>query len=416
MQSSKINLVGALLDVICLILVVLGAVACDSAPPTRVVPTFAPRPTSTPMPPAAKGSIAQVTRGNLDQSVSARGSVASARQSFLFFNVNGVLSQVSVAVGDQVKQGAAIGQLDAFQMEQDLNSAKYDADKTDVLLRQAQTKLASYDSQIENDNYLVARNTELRDQLWQLYRLKAPTPADHARALTEYQNYLTADTAVRTYTAELNTLKTDKQITALDVDLGQKTLLYQQKRVEFLQGRLASAQLVAPINGLILSLDKRVGDTVQAYESIGAIADPSQLQIEVSVPEADITAVAPSQTARIVLDGFPDKNFTGKVQEIASKAAIFQGTSVYRVVIAFDNPSQVPATLRMGADVSLIRQSKTNVLLVPSKAIQQDGATQFVSVLRSDKWERAEVRVGVSGGTQTEILSGVVEGDQVLVP
>jgi RND family efflux transporter MFP subunit len=321
-----------------------------------------------------------------------------------------------VAVGDQVKQGAAIGQLDTFQVEQDLNSAKYEADRTDVLLRQFQKKLASYDSQIENDNYLLARNTELRDQLWQLFKLKAPTPADHARAIGEYEGYLNADTEVRRLTTELNTLKTDKQITALDDDLYQKTLLYQQKRFADLQGRLASAQLVAPINGLILSLDKQVGNTVQVYESIGAIADPTQLQIEVSIPEANIAAVSLGQTARIVLDGFPDKNFTGKVKEIASKASIFQGTRVYRVVIAFDNLAQVPATLRMGADVSLIRQGKTNVLLVPSKAIQQDGATQFVSVLRGDKWERAEVRVGVSGGTQTEILSGVVEGDQVLVP
>lgn len=416
MRLTKTNWVKVGVNVIGLILVTLGVMGCDSAPPTRAVPTFAPRPTSTPMPPVAKGSAAKVMRGTIDQSVSARGSIASARQSFLFFNVSGALSKVSVAAGDQVKQGAAIGQLDTFQIEQDLNAAKYEADRTDVLLRQSQTKLASYDLQIETDNYLLARNTELRDQLWQLYRLKAPTPADHARAINEYQSYLNADTEVRKYTKELNTLKTDKQITALDVDLYQKTLLYQQKRVESLQGRLASAQLVAPINGLILSLDKRLGDTVQAYESIGAIADPTQLQVEVSVSETDIAAVSLGQTARIVLDGFPDRNFTGKVKEIASKASIFQGKSIYRVVIVFDNPAQVPATLRMGADVSLVRQAKDNVLLVPSKAILQEGATQFVSVLRGDKWERVEVRVGVSGGSQSEILSGLSEGDQVLVP
>jgi len=119
---------------------------------------------------------------------------------------------------------------------------------------------------------------------------------------------------------------------------------------------------------------------------------------------------------RVTLDGFPDKNFSAKVKEIASQASIYQGKNVYRTVVTFDNLSQVPATLRMGADVAFLRASKENVLLVPTKAIQQDGLTQFVMVLRDNKWERAEVQVGVNGGNQTEIVSGLSEDEQILVP
>lgn len=418
MQSSKANQIHVrlCLSVIGLSLVALGVTGCDSPPPTRAVPTFAPRATSTPLPPAAKGSIVKAVRGNLDQSIHVRGSVSSVRESFLFFGMGGVISKISVAAGDQVKQGVAIGQVDAFQLEQELSLAQYDADKTNVLLRQAQARLGSYDSQIDTDNTLLARFTELRDQLWQIYRLKAPTPADHSRAINEYQSYLNADTEARKYTTELSRLKTEKQITALDVDLYQKTLQYQQKRAETLQARLASAQLATPFNGLIVSIDKKVGDSVQAFEPIGAIADPTQIQIVMSVLETDIGSVSLGQTARIVLDGFADKNFTGKVKEIAAKASILQGKNVYRVAIGFDNPAQVPATLRMGADVTLVRQSKPNVLLVPSKAIQQDSVSQFVMVLRGDRWERVDVKIGGSGSDQTEILAGLSEGDQALVP
>jgi RND family efflux transporter MFP subunit len=394
----------------------LSLAACDSPPPTRAIPTFAPRATSTPLPPAAKGSIVKVTRGTLDQSLTLRGSVRSAREAILVFKVRGSIANIAVAVGDQVKQGTVIAQLDDFQYDQDIVSAKYEADKAAVYLHQAQARLTSYNARIETINNLLPRYTELRDQRWQIYRLKAPTAADHSRALAEYNAYLDADADVRRYTTELNTLNTDRQITALDIELYQKQWQYWQQRIAYLQERYAGAKLVAPFDGLVVSIDRRVGEWIESYEPIGTLADPKQLSVEVNVPEADVASVSVGQAVRVTLDGFPDKNFSAKVKEIASQASIYQGKNVYRTVVTFDNLSQVPATLRMGADVAFLRASKENVLLVPTKAIQQDGLTQFVMVLRDNKWERAEVQVGVNGGNQTEIVSGLSEDEQILVP
>ena len=404
-------------------LVGLSVTACDVGQPVRAAPTFAPRATATPGAdavarglPGGKGGIVRVTRGKLSQIIQGRGSVSSVRQSFLFFNIAGVISKISVASGDQVKQSAPIAQLDTFQLEQDVNSAKYEADKTDLLLRQSQARLASYDTQIETANNSLPRFTELRNQLFQIYKLKAPTPADHYRAIGEYQQYLAADTDVQKTTTELNSLKTNRQITALEIDLYQKQFAYQQQRLQALQARLNGANLTAPLTGLVLSVDKNVGDSVQAFEPIGSIADPSQLQIEVSIGENDVTNLSVGQAARIVLDGFSDKTFSGKAKEIASKASIFQGKNVYRILVSFDNQSQVPATLRMGADVSFVLQDKDNVLIVPANAVQQDGLRRYVTLVRDGKPERVEVQVGATSGNQVEIITGVSEGDQVVVP
>jgi len=390
--------------------------ACDSPPPTRAIPTFAPRATSTPLPPAAKGTIVKVTRGTLDQSLTLRGTVRSAREAILVFKVRGSIANIAVNAGDQVKQGAIIAQLDDWQYDQDIISAKYEADKAAIYLRQAQARLSSYNARIETINNLLPRYTELRDQRWQIYRLKAPTAADHARALAEYNAYLDADADVRRYTTELNTLNTDRQITALDIELYQKQVQYWQQRVTYLQERYASAKLVAPFDGLVVSIDRRVGEWVESYEPIGTLADPKQLIVEVNVPETEVASVSIGQAVRVVLDGFPDKNFTARVKEIASQASIYQGKNVYRTLVAFDDLSQVPATLRMGADVAFLRASKENVLLVPTKAIQQDGLAQYVTVLREGNWERVPVQVGANGSTHTEIVSGLSEGEQILVP
>lgn len=405
-----------------LLMLSLVATSCDTPGVARAVPTFSPRPTlssdssSRSSALTTKGGIVKVVRGKLTQGVQGRGSVSSARQSFLFFNIAGVISKISVASGDQVKQGTPIATLDAFQLEQDLNLAKFEADRMDLLLRQNQARLTSYDFQIEIWNSALTRNTELRNQLFQIYRLKAPTPADHGRAINEYQQYLSADSDVQKITMELNSLKTSRHVTALDVDLFQKQLAYQQKRVESLQTRLNGANLVAPLTGLVLSVDKNVGDSVQAFEPIGSIADPSQLQIEVSIPEGDVIGLSVGQSVRIVLDGFPDKSFTGKIKEIATKAAIFQGKNVYRVLVSFDDQSQVPATLRMGADVFFSGQDKDDALIVPANAVQQDGLRRYVTLVRDGKQERVEVQVGATSGNQVEIIAGISEGDQVVVP
>ncbi len=399
-----------------LVLAAFGIVACDATPAPRAVPTFAPRPTATPTLAVAKGGMTRVTRGSLTQAVMARGRVNSVREAFLFFNIAGTLSNIVVAAGDQVKQGAPIGQLDAFQLEQDLNLARYEADRTSLILQQAQARLGAFDYRIETSNNAYTRTLDLRNQLFQMYRLKAPTPADHARAITEYNQYLNAEADLQRIMTDLNNYKTDRQITVLDIDLNQKLLAYNQRRVEAVQTRLNNAKLVAPFNGLVVSVDKSVGDSVQAFEPIGALADPTQLQIEVSVSESDVLSVSLGQPTRIVLDGFADKVFTGKVKEIASKEAIFQGKNVYRVLVAFDNQTQVPATIRTGADVSFVLQAKENVLLVPSNAVQLDGATQYVNILRDGKAERVPVQVGANGNNQTEIISGLNEGEQVLLP
>ncbi|MBI5649248.1 MAG: HlyD family efflux transporter periplasmic adaptor subunit [Chloroflexi bacterium] len=394
----------------------VALVACDLAPTPRAVPTFAPRATSTPVSAGGKGGIVRVTRGSLHQTITARGRVNSVRESYLFFNIAGTISKISVAAGDQIKQGAPIAQLDAFAIEQDINLAKYEAERADLLAKQQQARVASYDYRIESAASQYTRYIEIKDAAFQAYRQKAPTPADHGRATVEYERFLRAEADALRTAAELNTYKSDRQIYQLDADLYVKLFQYHKGRAETLQARLKDAKLVAPLNGLVVSIDKNEGDPVRAFEPIGAIADPAQLQIEVSVPEENILAIALGQATRIILDGFPDREFSGKVKEIATKAAIFQGKNVYRVLIAFENMSQVPATLRMGADIAFVLQAKDDVLLVPTNALVPDGLQRYVTVLRNGKPERVLVQVGANGGNQTEILAGVVEDEQIVIP
>ncbi len=181
--------------------------------------------------------------------------------------------------------------------------------------------------------------------------------------------------------------------------------------------QLSNTLLLAPFDGIIVAIEKRAGDQVEAYEAIGVLADPSELWIVATVVAEDIDRITVGQPATIRLDAYPNQAYTGSVLQIASQSDLWQGRSAYEVTIAFDEGQDVPAIIRMGANVSIAGRSKENVLLVPSRAIITISGRQYVEIVAEDgEIERVEVQTGLSNGTQTEILAGLEAGQVIRMP
>ncbi|MBI3914794.1 MAG: efflux RND transporter periplasmic adaptor subunit [Chloroflexi bacterium] len=405
-----------------LLLAIITNTACSSAPSSRAASTFA-TPTSenangnaSNLTTARGSTLVKVTLGPIAQTIKARGRVASAKEAFLYFPLKGVVNKVFVASGDQVTQGTPIAQLDPFQLEQEVSQAKFDLDKADLQQKQTQVKLSVLDFRLEVATNVYSRTLQVRNALFQDYQLAAPAGLTDNTARERFVRFQTADQDFLKAATDLNTLKADKQLAALDIEATKQALERAQKVFEQTQTRLNGSKITAPFSGLIISIDKNVGEEIQAFDPIGAIADPAQLQVEASVTESDAITVGLGQPTSIVLDGFPDRKFSGKVKEISAKVSIFQGRNVLRVLVAFDEVAKVPATLRQGADVYLITALKNDVLLVPTKAIRTEGDKKVLTVIRDGKPVGVQVLVGAASDSQTEILAGVSEGEQVQVP
>ena len=186
---------------------------------------------------------------------------------------------------------------------------------------------------------------------------------------------------------------------------------------ELAQEQLASTRLTAPFPGIIISLDKRSGDRVGSYEAIGAIADPSELWIVATVLEEDVYRIAAGQPVSVWLDAYPDQVYSGTVFQVTTEAIIWQGKSAYEVTVVFDEGQDVPATIRMGADVSVAGRSRDDVLVVPGQAVITIGGQAHVEVVGEDgAVERVEVETGVSNGTEVEIVAGLRAGQVIRIP
>jgi len=149
-------------------------------------------------------------------------------------------------------------------------------------------------------------------------------------------------------------------------------------------------------------------------QKIGAIKNPEgQYQATVSLTEVDVTKVLSGQKVTLTLDAFPDSSFTGTVLAVNTSGSVSSGVTAYSATILLDKTS-IDIYTNMAVTATIITFTKTDVLLVSSSAIQTSQSGSFVQAQKDGKIIDIAVETGTSNDTQTEIVSGLSEGDVIL--
>ncbi len=163
--------------------------------------------------------------------------------------------------------------------------------------------------------------------------------------------------------------------------------------------------------GMVLSNNST--STTPSSNRVAVIISQGNPIATFNVSEVDVSRVKQGQKATITLDAISDKTFTGKVMTVDKIGTVSSGVTNYPVVISFDTsaPEILP---NMAATANIIIETKTDVLLVPSGAVQTEGEISSVRVLREGKEVQVQVQVGIFSDTQTEVVSGINEGDEVI--
>ena len=312
----------------------------------------------TPAAAATTSNVITVNTGTIRQTVSASGTVAPANQENLNFSVSGQVTRVSVSEGQRVKKGQTLATI---------NSASLSA-----AVAQAEATVASDQARVDADNSNGATDTQIA--------------ADKA-ALTAAQN-------------QLNTAKQ----------------------------QLDSATLTSPIDGIVASMNLTVGQSVSGSSNNNGSngnnnsSDPQILVIGTSSWIANATVDANSvglikvgNQAQLSVTGVSDPVY-GTIASIGLVSSSSSGTASYPVVI---NVTGTPSGMHDGADVTatLIYKQLSNVLVVPTLALHRDasGGT-YVEQVKNGKTVHTTVQPGLESDGQTQIVSGLSAGDQIVVP
>ncbi len=171
--------------------------------------------------------------------------------------------------------------------------------------------------------------------------------------------------------------------------------------------------IIAPIDGQVIVRGAEPGQTITQSDVIIVLSD--RLIMKVQVDETDIGKVAKGQKALITLDAYPENKMEGVVDHIYYESKTVNNVTIYEVDVL---PDKVPDFLRSGmsANVDIIQAQKKDVLLVPANAVKKvPVGKSFVLVSNNNKRERRTIETGLSDGENTEIISGIDEGEKVLI-
>ena len=226
------------------------------------------------------------------------------------------------------------------------------------------------------------------------------------------QTQLTLDTAEY----NLKQLKKRLSLTSDRVELAQSQVDVAELGIDEAQKQLERATIIAPFDGIVASVGADEGDTVSVQNIIIYLIDPGSMELKAGVDEIDIPSIRQGQKAVIDVDALPDLQIEGEVTSISTVPIVQTGLVTYEVTISLDIPEDSEVKVGMSATADIIIDKRSNVLLVPNRAIKQDSEeNSIVKITVNGEVQEKAVVIGISDGTQTEIIDGLSEGETIVI-
>ena len=357
--------------------------------------------------------LAKVTRGDVARSVVATGKIQPITKVEVKSKASGIVEKLYVDINYVVHKGQPLAQLDQQEILAQVNAQK-------AQLAGAEANVSTYEANIEQDKVNAAAPD------LPMYRATLDRNLQMQKEGIVSRQAL--DDANKDYLAALTRRDSSKAQIGVDTaKLKQARAQVQQSQASLrqLEEQLGYTTIVAPMDGVILSRDVEIGAAVSSILVLGSTAtlvmtegDINQVYVQGKVDEADIAHVYMSQPARIKVESFRDRSFQGKVTKIAPLGVEKDNVTTFEVRVSIDNPGgELKANMTANAEILLDEHKR--VLTVPENAVMYD-SQKNASVEVPDKKQKegkrkVSIKVGLSNGSVTEILSGLKEGEQVVL-
>ena len=357
--------------------------------------------------------LATVERGDLARSVVATGKIEPITKVEIKSKANGIIKDLKAQVGDPVVEGQVLAELDRDNLAARLREARAALAGAQANLRAAEAELAKNRVEAEGPQVAFARRTLDRAQQLAAEKLISTQDLDAARG--------TLEEAVNRQSVARSQLG----VTEARVAQGRASVAQAQAAVDRAEEELTNATIRSPIRGVVLSRDVEVGSPVSSILNLGSSAtlvmvlgDISKVYVRGRVDEADIGMVRMGQPARIKVETFKDRQFEGRVTQIAPMGVEKDNVVNFEVRVSIENSSgELRANMTSNAEIVLEEHKGT--LLIPEAAVVYDAARRAsVDVAAADAPSgrvRRSITTGLSNGTKTEVLKGLTQGEKVVL-
>ena len=357
--------------------------------------------------------LAKVEKGDLAKSVVATGKVTPITKVEIKSKASGIVKKLYVDAGDKVKQGQVLAELDKIEIEAQVNSARAQLLSSEANLKSAEADLKRLEVDAQGVDIPTLQRAYDRAQNM------AKDGVVSAQAL---------DDAQRSYELAVN----KRDVARAQLVVGKARVAQAQADVEKSRAALKQFEeqysyttITAPIDGVVLSRDVEIGDAVSSILVLGSgatlvmtLGDTSEVYVKGKVDESDIGKVYLGQPARIRVETFKDKTFTGHVTKISPMGVEKDNVTTFEVRVSINNPGG-ELKAEMTANAEIVLDEHKNTLMIPEGAIMYDkdkhASVQVPDPKAKDGMRKVALNIGISNGAKTEVLSGLKEGDQVVL-
>ena len=331
-----------------------------------------------------------VKRTTIDKNVFATGSVRASQRTEVGAQVSGKIISLNVKLGQAVKKGDLIAEIDASNQSNSLSTAEASLASYQAKLKSAQVAL-----EVAQSNYA---------RLSKLYKSDSASLSDLE----------TAKNTLASAKATVDEVKSQIQTAQISVNDAKTNLNY--------------TQIISPMDGVIVSVPVSVGQTVnsnQTSPTIVQVADLSKMLIKLEISEGDIAQVQEGQKIRFTTLAEPNRAYQSKIdtvdpalttltdnnytEESGNTEAIYYYANA--LVDNADNRLRIGMTVQGQVNIA----KRENVLVVPTSTLKKKGDKTTIQVLNNNQVEEKEIQTGLSDSQYTEVISGINEGEQIVV-
>ncbi|MCC6862273.1 MAG: efflux RND transporter periplasmic adaptor subunit [Bryobacterales bacterium] len=357
--------------------------------------------------------LARAERMDLARSVVATGKIEPVTKVEIKSKASGIIQSLPVNVGDVVRKGQVICELDKNDLLPRLREAQAALAVGEAALKSAKADYERYQVEANGpDVPFLKRDMERARQMF-----RDGLIAQNARDDAE-KNYELAVNRQQSATVNLGVARA--AIAKSEAQLEQAKAVVARAEED-----LRNATITSPIDGVVLSRDREVGDAVSSILTMGSgatlimtLGDLSEVYVKGKVDEADIGRIWTGQPARITVEPFKDEKFWGKVTKISPMGVEKDNVTTFEVRVSISNESGKLRAL-MTANAEIILEERKGVIAIPEGAIvynkDRSTAVDIPDATQESGKRRVAVTAGISNGSRTQIVKGLAEGQQVIL-
>jgi len=326
---------------------------------------------------------AAVEKGTLATSITASGNITVDQSATVDPTIDGTVANLSVQVGDSVTEDQLLFTIINEGLDVTVKKSLVSKDQAENTLESAEIS----EDEAE-ENYDIAIKKDKKD-------------------------------GASYTTRELEILKDKIDLAEAEVWEAKKNLAAAEASYQNEISNADKRKVTAPINGTVNEINIKNGDDLGKSSTSSTkvtpiiIGDLNTLKAQIQVNEVDIPHVQIGQKVTMAFDAIPNFTATGKVEKVDSLGTITQNVVTYNVTIGFDNLDN-RIKPEMSVSASIITNAKQDVITVPNGALKTRGGNNYVEVLKGQTPQPVNVGIGISNNTDTEIVSGLNPGEQVV--